>query len=166
MGQQSQVKAFRKQIKNVITGDFLGQALGTEAYAATAKELKEHMKTYVGEIGAKIDAEFKRMDKQTEMFREYVLNEIAQTAASEFSNMAVTLSAYQTILAKKLGVDDFLDFDQQVLAEKNRLFAKLKAEAQAQADAETAAKKAEELEANAATSALAESPAEAIITPV
>lgn len=138
MGHQSQVKAFRKQIKNVITADHLGEALATEAFVSSAKILNEIIIEKLDEVGKKVEERMDLLDKQTQTFRGYAIRELGSQLQNELFELNLNLLAHQAVLTKSLGIADLPAFAEAVKAEKEEIRVRLVNEAEAKNRAEEA----------------------------
>jgi len=151
MGHQANLKLARKQIVNIARQEY-GSALQAEAVSAMAKDLMQFAAGRLDEVSKNVDAELKKIDGQTQTFRSMLMRDVSFQISKELFNTNTTLLAWQTVLAKRLGITDMTGLENDIAAEKAVITAKLEAEAKA---AQEAADKQAKEEAEQAAAAKA-----------
>jgi hypothetical protein len=153
MGNASQMKAMRKQIRNVAQESFQN-ALTAEAVAELDKGFTAHANTRLETISKNVDKELRRIDGDTREFRRLLMQDASLQISRELLNLNIGLLAWQNVLRKEIGIseENTKDFEAKIEEEKLVITAKLEAEAKAMQEA----KKAEEEAAAAAAKLKAE----------
>lgn len=141
MGNQSNVKLFRKQIRNVAQESF-PEAMAHETVQAALKSLNEIIGAKLDAIAENVQKEVKKIDDQTQLFRNMLTRDLGSQLSNELLNVSVTMMAWQEVLKKHMNLASEETFDAEIAAKKEEILAKLRAEAEAKQAADAAERKA------------------------